>query len=153
MSKRRKVVFTISMLLVLALGTVLIFPDHTNCDAPVFLGNRGKADLIIADLISQTGGLPKPGVGAARRIVTKDNVHPVDDWEIERVHVGNTVSLLESITDDDPVYSYAIDLHAIYADGSQGRLRWSSWRYGLVVCPFVISGDGPPGSVEILPGS
>jgi hypothetical protein len=153
MSKRKKAVFTVSVLFVLVLGSVLLFPDHTNCDAPVILGNRGRADLIIADLISQTGGLPKPGVGATRRIVTKDNVHPVDDWEIERVHVGNTVSLLGSLTDDDPVFAYTIDFRAVYADGSQERLRWSSWRYGLVVCPFVLSGDGPSGSVEILPGS
>lgn len=153
MSKRKKVVFTISVLFVLVLGSVLLFPDHTSCDAPIILGNQGKADLIIASLVNRLGGLPRPGDSAMERLVVPDNVHLVDNWGIDRVNVGNTISLLGSITDDDPVYSYTIDFHAVYSDGSEGRLRWSSWRYGLVVCPFVFSGDGPPGSVEFLPGS
>lgn len=150
MSKVRKLVFAASMLFVLVLGYVILFPDHMNCDAPVVLGDQGKADLIIADLVTRAGGLPKPGARGMEREVSSDNVYAVDRWEIERVNAGNTTTLLGSITDDDPVYSYTIDFRAFYSDGSEGELRWSSWRYGLVLCPFAIAGDGPPGRLEII---
>lgn len=154
MSRKKKVTIITTALLALVLCSILIVPDHTNCQSPTILGNEEKADLIVADLVNQLGGLPKSGIDlAADQPVSQVSVYPVNNWEIETVTVGNTTSLLSSITDDDPVYAYTIDFRTFYPDGSQGRLRWSSWRYGLVVCPFVYAGDGPSGRLEILPDS
>ena len=78
------------------------------------------------------------------------NIYSVTDWDIEAVAVGNTNTLLDSLMDDDPVYSHTIDFRTYYTDGSEEQLRWSSWRYGIVVCPVVLLlGDGAPGEIDL----
>ena len=39
-----------------------------------------------------------------------------------------------------------------YANGETAVLQWSSWSYGIVACPILISmGSGPLGQLEIVP--
>lgn len=149
MSKQKKIPIILIALLTLLLGPLLIFPDHTHCQLPIIVGNKEKADWIIADLVNQLGGLPKSKLDLAADQTA--NIYPVNNWEIESVAVGNTQSLLQSVTDDDPVYSYTIDFRTSYADGSQALLQWSSWRHGVVICPATIlfSSDGPPGEIDV----
>jgi hypothetical protein len=79
---------------------------------------------------------------------------PVKTWQILRVQTDNLFPLWESALDDDPVYSLTVDLDVEYANGVRARLRWSTWRYGLVLGPVVFSyGDGPPGRLMQLPDS
>lgn len=149
MPRKKKTVFTVSLLLILFVSSVLLLPDHANCHEPLILSNRARADVIVAELVNQLGGLPRLEAGSTESSISQASVYPVDSWEIETFTVGNSTSLLASITDDDPVYSYSTEFLTVYTDGSEQRLRWSSWRYGLVVCPIVfISGDGPPGKLE-----
>jgi hypothetical protein len=79
-------------------------------------------------------------------------IEPVRHWQIIRVQAENGFPLWESVLDDDPVHSLVVDLEVEYANGRQARLRWSTWRYGLVLGPVVVSyGDGPPGDLSLLP--
>jgi hypothetical protein len=79
-------------------------------------------------------------------------VEPVRKWQIVRVQTANVFPWWQSVLDDDPVYSLEVDLEVEYSDGHQAHLRWSTWRYGLVLGPIVISyGDGPPGDLSRLP--
>jgi hypothetical protein len=79
-------------------------------------------------------------------------IDPLRTWQIEGVRVANSFPLWASLLDDDPVYSLEVDLAVERADGNRARLRWSTWRYGLVVGPVVISyGDGPPGKLSRRP--
>jgi hypothetical protein len=79
-------------------------------------------------------------------------IDPLRTWQIEGVRVANSFPLWVSLLDDDPVYSLEVDLAVERADGNRARLRWSTWRSGLVVGPVVISyGDGPPGKLSRLP--
>jgi len=49
-------------------------------------------------------------------------------------------------------YSHDFTIHVIYADGDTAVLQWSSWSYGIVACPILISmGSGPPGQLKIVP--
>jgi hypothetical protein len=147
---RHKLVYLVAIFLVLLLGTTLIFPDHGDCRAPVVLRNRQVANLIVSDWLDRTGGLPGEGPDLEESS-TKVFHDPVHSWEVERLTVGNTQSLIASLRDDDPIYTYTIDFRVLYTDGSEQRFRLASWRYGLVVCPFVlVSGDGPPGNLVRL---
>lgn len=153
MPPNKKWIIPISVTLVLLLCFVLIVPDHTNCQSPLTLSNRQQADSVVADVVSRLGGLPRTGIGlTVAEPANQVDVFPVTDWEIEEVTVGNTVSLLGSITDDDPVYAYAIEFRAFYTDQRELRLHWSSWRYGIVICPVVLPlGNGPPGRLAVAP--
>lgn len=112
-----------------------------------------QPQIVIETLIRQSGGLPKSSVELLRgwRLPASTVVYPVHNWTVEDVRIGNTASLWQSITDDDPNYFLQAEFDVQYADGSEARLRWRSWRYGLVFCPVVLGyGNGPPGSIEII---
>ncbi|MCC6192576.1 MAG: hypothetical protein IT318_26420 [Anaerolineales bacterium] len=79
-------------------------------------------------------------------------LEPVKSWQVVHVRTRNTFPILESLLDDDPVYSLVVELDVEYANGGQARLQWNTWRYGWVLGPLVVSyGDGPPGELSRLP--
>jgi hypothetical protein len=83
-----------------------------------------------------------------------ESVDSVKSWQVLQVQTENLFPLWESVRDDDPVYSLTVDLEFEYANGQRSRLRWSTWRYGLVLGPVVFSyGDGPPGGLTQLADS
>lgn len=147
----KKTIVMASVLLAMLLISLLAIPDHSNCRPFVMFGSEEKADLIIAGLINRLGGLPKSRLSLAiDQSHPQANIYSVTDWDIEAVAVGNTNTLLDSLMDDDPVYYYTIDFRTYYTDGSEELLRWSSWRYGIVVCPVVLlSGNGASGEIDL----
>jgi hypothetical protein len=149
-SHKKQLILAAMLFLLLWPLTLLASSDHTDCRAPMVLRNRQVANLIVSDWLDRTGGLPGEGPDLEESS-TKVFHDPVHSWEVERLTVGNTQSLIASLRDDDPIYTYTIDFRVLYRDGSEQRFRLSSWRYGLVVCPFVlVSGDGPPGNLVML---
>lgn len=145
---KKVILLMVSMMLLVAILTI---PEHTNCPSPIILGNKDRVESVVAGLVNDVGGLPKEGVNLPISSLSSARVHHVDDWEIEALTVGNTGTLWSSIRDDDPIYSSTIDLRASYTDGGERQLRWSSWRYGIVVCPFVFPlGDGSSGELSII---
>lgn len=71
----------------------------------------------------------------------------VADWQVTTVSLANTQPLVASLTDDDPVIRLSLDVWVRWQNGRQATLTWQSWRYGLVLGPLVINGDGPPGAI------
>lgn len=139
----------------LAICTALVrLPQSGYCRSPLFIGaHYGPDASSVASLIQQAGGLPKsnaevkPGLNFSQAV----SIYPVSRWEIEKVSVWDKQPLWNRISDDDPTYGIAVDLRVHYGDGGRGVLRWNTWRYGLVLCPFVLGyGDGPPGRIELI---
>jgi hypothetical protein len=149
MSGKKKLIGAAMLFLLLLPVALLAFSNHTDCRAPVVLRNRREADRIIAGRVERFGGLPRmesdpagPGDVSVRNHLA--------GYEIEALTVGNSKSLIASLRDDDPIYTYTIDLRTSHTDGNEQRFRLSGWRYGLVICPIVaVSGDGPPGNLVI----
>ena len=122
------------------------------CEPALIVGypdNQPKA--IIARVIDEQGGLPQTDAD----LDAPDNqrvIVPVDDWAIRSAVMQNSsADFAAIIRDDDPVMNYAIDLDVTWEDGASGIVEWTSWRYGLVSCPLVISkGSGPTGEIRIV---
>lgn len=150
MSHKKQLIAVTLLFLLLLPVTLLASLNSTDCRARLVLRNRQVANLIVSDWLDRTGELPSEGPDLEESS-TKVFHHPVHSWEVERLTVGNTQSLIASLRDDDPIYTYTIDFRVLYRDGGEQRFRLSSWRYGLVVCPFVlVPGDGPPGNLVML---
>lgn len=99
----------------------------------------------VEERLQPSGGPPAYGSMAPGDAASMDYqpLEPVKRWQIVRVRTRNTFPIWESVLDDDPVYSLVVDLDVEYANGRQGRLQWSTWRYGWVLGPLVVSyGDG-----------
>ncbi len=59
---------------------------------------------------------------------------------------------MKTILDDDPIYRHEFDIRVTYLDGDVATLQWSSWSYGVVAYPVVVSlGVGPSGQFKIVP--
>lgn len=132
---------------------VLVFVPRDSCTSPFFIGWSISPGAAIESVVQQTGGLPKSNTELTpeMNLSSSEHIYVVDNWSIEQIRTSNTHSFWQSITDDDPVYGVNADVHVHYADGTQGVLRWNSWRYGLVLCPLVFNyGDGPTGAVEVI---
>lgn len=72
----------------------------------------------------------------------------VVDWQTEFARLENTRPILFILLDDDPIYRLRANIHVVYEDGAESIVSWESWRYGLVLGPWVFSmGDGPPGFI------
>lgn len=132
----------------LAFGAVA---QSSGCSSPVFFGHNPHTSLAVASMIEEKGGLPKSSAEVMPVANLAQHWSPVTSWHIEQVSVANLFPLWQSILDDDPIYGLDVDIRVEFADGDHGFLRWSTWRYGLVLCPAVLGyGDGPPGKLEII---
>lgn len=142
------------MLVICATLALVTQPQSGNCESPLFIGaHYGPDALSVASLIQRAGGLPKSNaeVKSGLNFSQAVSIYPVSRWEIEKVSVWDKQPLWNRISDDDPTYGIAVDLRVHYANGGRGVLRWNTWRYGLVLCPFVLGyGDGPPGRLELI---
>lgn len=152
MVKTRQIILGACVLIIL----VFLFTLSTKisaCHAPIFLGIYDSPDSTLSSFIQTYGGLPKTNTDLAH---VQDRsapvrIHPVMHWEVNSTQVHRPFSLWHAIRDDDPTYRISADIQVRYADGSESRLRWRSWRYGLAVCPIVVGmGDGPPGSIGVI---
>ncbi len=128
------------------------------CESPLILfiqSNNNRPEIIIDRIISELGGLPKTDMEIHKgQKSVGDNqtppIYPVDEWIVKSSSVIN--SNFNTLFDDDPIYSYDIVIHVTYTDGDTSVLEWSSWSYGIVACPILISmGSGPPGRLKVLP--
>lgn len=159
--KKVALVFTVTSFL-LVIFTLFIARnkrDSEPCNSPLILfasAERNQPRVMIDRVISELGGLPKADIDVHEALELLESnvslpIYPVKEWSIKRSWVTydlNTNSLL----DDDPVYSRYFIIEVTYADGDTAVLQSSSWSYGHVFCPFVISmGIGPLGQLEILP--
>ena len=122
------------------------------CEPALYLGQAGnRPEEIVTKFIDELGGLPQEdaqldAIDDPRRVI------PVDDWRIRSAVVTNSNDkFVQTLRDDDPILTYAIDLDVNWEDGATGIVQWTGWRYGLVSCPVVISkGNGPPGAIRIV---
>lgn len=145
---KQKKVALLFALLVLVVALVLVQQDN------VYFSHRALAADVIAELLSQTDAkLPVQEANLTELFPfdeTGDVVfHTVAGWEVETVHLENTQHGLFAIFDDDPTYRLKVNVQVAFEDGSEALLTWESWRYGVVVGPWLLSGgDGPPGWIR-----
>lgn len=117
-------------------------PGAFGCDGPLMLTAHGP-EAAISRFIEDTGGLPR---GDWSLISNESPTAPVASWSVQQVRVRNHQPTWFALLDDDPTYGVEADIAVDFADGTTATLHWSSWRYGLALCPVVIGmGDGPPG--------
>lgn len=125
-----------------------------DCRSPLFVqAFAGPDAAAVAALIQRAGGLPKSDaeVLPGGQLPAAVAVFPVAEWDITGVRAIDFRPPWESIRDDDPTYGVELDIRVEYTDGERGTLRWSTWRYGLLLCPLVVGyGDGPPGRIDPL---
>lgn len=157
---RKKIVLTRTAFFLIVFSFIIIRPIRNSgrCDSPLIFFNytkQNRPEAIMDRVISELGGLPKTDIDVHEALELLESnvslpIYPVKEWSIKRSWVTydlNTNSLL----DDDPVYSRYFIVEVTYADGDTAVLQSSSWSYGHVFCPFVISmGIGPLGQLEIL---
>lgn len=131
--------------------------NPTNCTRPMFLARGtnvlGNPIPQITAIIQREGGLPRTSLEMDSEFTFPSSTitFPVFSWRIVEVRVGSFQDVLARILDDDPTYRITVDVEVNYQDGSDRLLRWSTWRYGLALCPVVIPyGDGPPWQVTPL---
>lgn len=154
-----KIILILLPVLLLIVMLVVAQKSRTSiCDTPLILfvqRKNNQPDVITNRLVSEWGGLPKIAmdIQKAQEAINADDVppiYPVDTWVIETSSAAN--SSLNMLFDDDPIYNHNFIIHVTYADGEKSVLQWSSWSYGFVACPFVVSmGIGPPGQLKIMP--
>ena len=154
-----KVILIVSSVLLLGMAFFVVQKIHSPvCESPLILFVRSKdnqPEAITSKLVSELGGLPKVDIDVyeAQNLVDTGGMPPVysvNEWAIETSSVTN--SSFSTIFDDDPTYSHDFVIHVTYTDGDTAVLQWSSWSYGIVACPVLISmGKGPPGELKIIP--
>ena len=140
------------LLVVGIIGVALIvarFTPSFTCRSPLFIPRDQAPEKIISRMIADLGGLPKDSLDLYEAQEGESTYFPVDQWRVVHTSLHNDKSLLESFTDDDPTHSYTIVVQVHYTDGDSAMVRWSGWHYGLVLCPVVVTGDGPPGRLIV----
>ncbi len=141
----------LAFVLIVLLCSIIQITRNPSCRSSVFTGGRqNKPDAIFENLISTLGGLPKTNsdFDLLKSNLSLSDIHPVMDWKIVSLITKNNQNVVSTITDDDPIYNFRSTVQISYEDGDSILLEWSSWHYGIVVCPFVISfGDGPAGTI------
>lgn len=119
----------------------------------LYLSHEAVTITTIANLLTKNEhALPSQTVDLALLNENPDiPLNKITQWEAQNIKMENTIPLLQSMLDDDPIYGLQADLQVTFADGSQATLAWESWRYGLVIGPVVLSlGDGPPGFITAV---
>ena len=143
------------LLVVIALFTAQKIRNPV-CKSPLIFFTRSKnnqPEAITTELISELGGLPKSDmdVHKVQSLVDTNGmppIFPVREWHINSSSVVN--SDFSTIFDDDPTYGHDFMIDVTYADGETAVIQYSSWSYGIVACPLLISlGSGPPGQLRI----
>jgi hypothetical protein len=109
-------------------------PDGS-CLNPVVLGGKGLDAATIAL------GIRPPGTPyrATFPVLSEDKLAALS---LGNVRAKNEASFIDSLLDDDPTYLLRVDLVTMRAGGSQ-TTQLGAWRYGRVICPFVLDGGGP----------
>jgi hypothetical protein len=139
------------LLVILPLAGLIQVLSSSHCRAPIFLNRNhhplGNPTPPLAAIIQQAGGLPRSAAEMNADDLTfslQTGVGPVASWRIMGLTVADSTPLHTRVLDDDPTYAITMDVEVHYADGSVSVLRWTTWRYGLVLCPIVIPyEDGP----------
>lgn len=145
---KQKKVALLTALLILVVTLVLVQQDN------VYFSHRALAADVIAELLSQTDQkLPTQEANLTKLFPFGETGDIVFDkvtaWEVETVQLDNTRHGLLSVFDDDPTYRLKVNVHVAFEDGSEALLSWESWRYGVVIGPWLLSGgDGPPGWIH-----
>jgi hypothetical protein len=143
---------------VFALVALLLLPgllrvvNGRDCRNPYFIARnspvQGNPIPPFADIIRQAGGLPRAGGEMdpdTFAFSSGAGIRPVTAYEIVYVRATDGQPLYTRALDDDPNYGLTVDVDITFADGTRRVMRWETWRYGLVLCPFVVPyGDGPP---------
>lgn len=139
---------TVAVFLVLLVGR----PQDGKCQSPLFVGAHSNPGISsVTSMIQHLGGLPQSSMDLGSELSESVNIYPVASWEIMKLSLWDDQPLLNRINDDDPTYGIAVDIQVHFADGHVGLLRWTAWRYGLMLCPIILTyGDGPPGRIELL---
>lgn len=128
------------------------------CESPLILfvqSNNNQPEAITNRIISELGGLPKTDMDVYEALKSVDidhtpPIYPVNEWNIASSSVIN--SRFNALFDDDPTYSHDFVIRVMYADGDTAMLQYTSWSYGIVACPILVSmGSGPPGQLKIMP--
>lgn len=146
---RRKIaIFGSAVLLVAALGLLLRKTDM------LYTSHTDVVNDTLVDLLERMDGtFPNPDQQIDLHEISSNpspdtRLFKVANWHVEDIYLANTVSIGAAFLDDDPVYGLKADVQIVYEDGSQATVSWESWRYGIVLGPWVLSmGDGPPGYV------
>jgi hypothetical protein len=142
---------TLALLLLLPLASLARMANGNNCRHPFILGN---AIPPLAAIIQNAGGLPRVGgeMNSDTFVFSAfSDVQPVTTYSVVSVVASDGQPLHVRALDDDPNYGLMVDVDVTFADGTQRVMRWTTWRYGLVLCPFVIPyGDGPPWRIAPL---
>lgn len=134
----------------------LLATVNAQCQSPTFIGEYYGPERILSEVIQKNGGLPKADTEITIEMGTWEavDVYPITDWRVAPPQVTSVTSILANLLDDDPTYSISANVNVQYADGSEGVLRWRSWRYGSALCPVlpvvIGRGDGPPGEIQVL---
>ncbi len=159
MSKRRISLVVGLLLLSLILAGWLPVASASRCNTPTFVqlatgAINSNPTPPLAKIIGQTGGLPTTGSEFNANDLTFSSfsaIGAVDTWRITSFVVEDPTPVITRILDDDPNYAITMDVETHYSDGSTRLLRWTTWRYGLVLCPMVIPyGDGPSWKIALL---
>ncbi len=158
MAKRIAALGVCLLLLSLTLAGLRRLLFSSSCREPIFLVRPsnvlGHPAPPLAAIVQQAGGLP-----TGRATLNADNlsfssqagISPAASWTVSGFTVVDHTPVQTRVLDDDPTYGVTFDVEVHYADGSTRVLRWTTWRYGLVLCPIVIPyGDGPPWKIEPL---
>ena len=154
----RVILITLSFLL-LGIGFFVVQKIRNPvCESPLTLFVRSKdnqPEAITKRIISELGGLPKTDMDVYEALKSLDSDHtppiyPVNEWAIESSSVIN--SRFNMLFDDDPTYSHDFVIRVMYTDGDTAMLQYTSWSYGIVACPILVSmGSSPPGQLKIMP--
>lgn len=132
---------------------------NPDCASPLLLGYRRshhQPTEIANRLISDLGGLPKTDMDVHEALELLEHgaslpIYPVQEWQILSSSAVNPAATLGNLFDSESLYNLNVTMQVTYADGDEVVLQWSSWSYGFVACPVVVStGTGPPGYLEVV---
>jgi len=144
----KKITGLISTVLLLVLVGLLIRTEH------LFLSHETAVSHALNTLVEKNGQrLPTQVTDMTMRDDVKYPIlyQGVSRWEARNIELANSQPFIQTIIDDDPVYSLNADIHIIRADGLGARLSWESWQYGFVIGSIVFSyGEGPPGQITAV---
>lgn len=162
MMKKTVLGFTsVFILLAVGLGFLVVYKMYQTqvCYSPVEIfgySQQNRPENLTANLLATLGGLPKTNMDVYEAQKQLEAHIPLPVYAVKAWHIANTkISYnpdVSSFGDDDPTYSREFDIYVTYADGDTAVLHSSSWSYGVVVCPMVISlGLGPPVRLNVIP--